>query len=229
MIQCEADCSGSGYWVATALAQIARAPLGAELVEAFLRPPYHLRPWLGWHWLTDRVTGRSKEPGRIRELVPPAAWAAPPPPKARPLSVIFTPNLPWLSSKGNLAMVTRPWAVYIRSKYIEPDLPPSPGLVLVFAHELVHVRQGPLLAASIMGEVLAYYTQGQLRPYLAPGYPPNSGEQDTITIAGQINLANWREIRRTPEGRAQLRQHLHWWRERHPSYKHVPLEPIWPR
>jgi hypothetical protein len=229
MLRCEADCEGSAYWVAAALAQIARVPLGAELVEGLLRPPYRLRPWQGWHWLTDRVTGRSREPGRVREWLPPAAWAAPPPPKARPLSVIFTPHLPWLSSKGNLAMVTRPWAIYVRSSYIEPDIPPSPPVILIFAHELVHVQQGPLLAASIMGELLAYHMQALLRPHLAPGYPPNSGEQDAVTVAGQLDLANWRALRREKHGRQQLRQHLHWWRERHPAYRHVPLEPLWVR
>jgi hypothetical protein len=221
-MRCEADCAGSALWVKETLAQIAAAPGGAELVAAFWRPPYRLRPWLAWHWLTDRLSGRAWQPGRITErLTVPAEKLAL---NARPLAVVFTTRFPWLSSFGRLAMVTRPWAIYVQTSIFAPDKAPSPAAVLVFAHELVHVQQGPLLAASIMGELLAYYRQSQLRPYLAPGYAASAGEQDAVAVAERIDLVNWRQLRGA--ARQLLKEELRWWRNRHPAYRYVPLLPL---
>jgi hypothetical protein len=218
MLKCEADCAGGAQWVATTLAQIASAPEGPPLVEAFWRPPYRLRPWLAWHWLTDRLTARAWQPDRVTE------WLPTPPDAPRCLSVIFTPHMPWLSSQGRLAMVTRPWAIYIQTEFFRPDEPPSPPAVLVFAHELVHVRQGPLLAASILGELLAYSAQSQLRPFLAPGYKPSKIEESAVEAAAGFDLANWRQLK--GDGRRRLREVLREWRQNHPAYRMAPLLPI---
>lgn len=221
-MRCEADCAGSAAWVQTALEKIAAVPGGAELVEAFWRPPYRLRPWRAWHWVTDRLTGRAWQRGRVTEWL--SELRERPLDAARPLAIIFTPHLPWLSSFGRLAMVTRPWAIYIQTNIFAPDKLPSPGAVLVFAHELVHVQQGPLLAASILGELLAYNRQAALRPFLAPGYPISSHEQDAAAVAAQVDLVNWRRLR--GDERRRLKEHLRWWRSRHPSYRYVPLMPF---
>ena len=218
MLKCEADCAGGASWTAEVLERIAAAPGGAGLVEAFWRPPYRLRPWLAWHWLTDRVTGRAWEAGRMTE------WLPAPPETSHALSVIFTRRLPWLSSGGRLAMVTRPWAVYIQAEFCRPDEPPSPPAVLVFAHELVHVRQGPLLAASIIGELLAYSEQARLRPHLAPGYGPSKIETSAVETAAKLDLANWRELR--GEDRRQLMAALRQWRDAYPAYRMAPLRPL---
>lgn len=221
-MRCEADCAGSAAWVRQVLDRIVAAPGGEALTAAFWRPPYPLRPWLAWHWLTDRLTGRAGQPGRVAEWL--NLPEERPSSNLRPLTVVFTPHLPWLSSFGRLAMVTRPWGIYVQTEFFAPDKPPTPSAVLIFAHELVHVQQGPRLAASILGEALAYSRQAELRPHLAPGTNLSTLEQETIAIAAQVDLPNWRRLRGAE--RQELVEQLRQWRGRHPAYRYVPLLPF---
>ncbi len=125
--------------------------------------------------------------------------------------VIITDALPWPS--GGLAMVTRPSAIYVNERFFQPPQRATDAAMLLFAHELVHVTQSPLLAVSIYGEVQAYQIQAVLRDRGNHAAPPSRAEED----AKRVNLSN----------PFTLISQLSWWRfQQFEHYGVVPLLPL---
>jgi hypothetical protein len=130
----------------------------------------------------------------------------------------FTNSFPLGS--GFAAMATRPWSISIRPGYLTaPD--PRAG-ILLFAHELVHLKQGADLAFSILGEVLAYQAQSALRPHLYGGSANTRHEKDANTI----DLSNPFALRNDYYLWSRMKNKLIWWENRHPGYKIDPIFPL---
>lgn len=96
----------------------------------------------------------------------------------------------------------------------------QPG-ILLFAHELVHIKQGATLAFSILGEVQAYQTQSTLRPFLFSGSINSTWEDD----ADDVDLSDPFMIRHSLDRWLQLEKDLKWWEGEHSDYG---IDPIWP-
>lgn len=100
--------------------------------------------------------------------------------------IYTTDAFPALST--NASMATRPSVIYVKTKYITPPRytppgPPDPDTYLLFAHELVHVKQRSFLAVSIFAEVQAYQIQASLRASAGePRKSPGTAEGDSVNI-----------------------------------------------
>jgi RHS repeat-associated protein len=209
LLTCEAPQAGCAQWVQDALNAIEKVPLpiGKQLVQAL--------------WAQDRtmqsiqfvLQSGSYLNDNCSTLTPPYANASQTP----GFKIVFTDDFPRLNQSHEMA--TRPWVIYIRLQYLtDPD--PRPG-VLLFAHELIHLKQGSDLAFSIVGEVLAYQTQSTLRPLLFAGSVRSILERN----ARKINLSNT-ALRYDYNLWLQMRNDLIWWRQQHPGYKRVPIFPL---
>jgi RHS repeat-associated protein len=177
LLVCEAPQTGCAEWVQYALNKIENVPLpiGRMLVQALRDKDRSLQGLQLIFTHTAHITNECFDPS----LFQPSTRSDMP-----GFRIKFTDDFPWLSRDA--AMAVRPTSLYVKLRYFNPPEPPSDAAVLLFAHELVHVMQGPVLAYSIVGEVQAYQVQAALRRHLhdeseissslsEKAIPPNKG------------------------------------------------------